>query len=93
MTSGADGVSEHAGASTCVRHESRRPACACRTKPFIRPPLMSFNASMWSCGPPALRSAVSWYGRWQLRVDGSGTQTVGTPFFIGIPSAPGYVPK
>ena len=39
------------------------------------------------------RSAVSWYGRWQVRFDGSGTQTVGTPFFIGMPSAPGYVPK
>ena len=93
MTSGDDGASEHVGASTCATHESRRPARACLMKPFISPPLMSRTASMWSCGPPALRSAVSWYGRWQLRVDGSGTQTVGTPFFIGIPSAPGYVPK
>ena len=28
---------------------------------------------------------MCWYG--------SGAQTVGIPFFIGIPSAPGYVPK
>src|SRR5205823_11477067 len=35
----------------------------------------------------------SWYGGWHAFVLGSGTQTVGTPFDIGIPSAPGYVPK
>ena len=54
---------------------------------------MSWIASTVSCGPPALRSDVSWYGLTQTCVFGSGLQTVGTPFFIGIPSAPGYVPK
>ena len=54
---------------------------------------MSRIASTWSCGPPALRSAVSWYGFTQTPVAGSVEQTVGTPSSIGIPSAPGYVPK
>ena len=50
---------------------------------------MSRIASIVSCGPPALRSDVSWYGLTQTCVFGSGSQTVGTPSFIGIPSAPG----
>ena len=63
------------------------------TKPSILPPLMSLIASMWSCGPPPLRLAESWYGFTHSSVWGSGEQTVGTPSFIGIPSAPGNVPK
>jgi hypothetical protein len=63
------------------------------TKPFIFPPAMSATASLWSCGPPALRSCGSWYGLTQIPVFGSVEQTVGTPFRIGIPFAPGYVPK
>src|SRR6266550_3703060 len=54
---------------------------------------MSRTASIVSCGPPALRSEVSWYGLTQTCVFGSGLQTVGTPSFIGIPSAPGNVPE
>ena len=54
---------------------------------------MSLIASLWSCGPPALRSNLSWYGFMQMPVSGSTEHTVGTPCFIGIPSAPGYVPK
>ena len=89
MTSGFFGASEHVGASICATQESRRPARARLMKPSIFPPSMSSTASRWSCGPPAFRSAVSWYGRSQPFVAGFGTQTVGTPFFIGIPSAPG----
>ena len=34
-----------------------------------------------------------WYGRTHLWAIGSGTQTVGFPLRIGMPSAPGNVPK
>ena len=69
------------------------PCAPARWKPSILPWSMSRTASIVSCGPPALRSDVSWYGLTQTCVFGSGLQTVGTPSFIGIPSAPGYVPK
>src|SRR5215475_5220507 len=62
------------------------------TNPSIAPPSMSAVALDCPCGPPPLTSAVSWNGRWQPPA-GSRTQTVGTPPAIGIPSAPGYVPK
>ena len=34
-------------------------------KPFMRPSATSRTASILSCGPPKLRFAWSWYGRWQ----------------------------
>ncbi len=66
-----------------------RPRRARAWNPFIFPPLMSRTASTAEWGPPALRFAVSWYGLTHTCVFGSGEQTVGTPFCIGIPSAPG----
>src|SRR5258707_13105364 len=61
--------------------------------PSILPPLMSRSASTWSCGPPAFRLDGSWKGLTHACLYGSGTQTVGTPLRIGMPSAPGNVPK
>ena len=69
------------------------PPWASAMKPSILPPLMSAAALVSPCGPPAFLSAESWNGLTQVVVFGSGTQTVGTPFRIGIPSAPGKVPK
>src|SRR5581483_11693859 len=43
--------------------------------------------------PPSFTSEGSWKGRTQWPRAGSGMQTVGRPCRIGIPSAPGYVPK
>src|SRR5437867_7494108 len=61
--------------------------------PSIRPPLRSVTNAPAVCGPPALTGEVSWNGRTHRRVTGSGSLTIGTPPFIGMPSAPGYVPK
>ena len=44
-------------------------------------------------GPARLAVGVVWYGLTQWCPYGSGTQTVGMPLRIGIPSAPGNVPK
>src|SRR5512136_736079 len=63
------------------------------TKPFILPALTSALAEAAACGPPALTSCGLWYGFTHSLVLGSVAHTVGTPFCIGMPSAPGYVPK
>src|SRR3954468_23682384 len=64
-------------------------------KPSILPPLMSLFAAAFVCGPPWLMSSVVNHGRvhpWLT--SGFGTQTFGVPSAsIGIPSAPGKVPK
>jgi len=52
-----------------------------------------FVAAVTLCGPPPSINEVSWYGRTQPATPGTGTQTVATPLRIGIPSAPGKVPK
>src|SRR2546430_1480825 len=44
-------------------------------KPSMRPPATSLRASINSCGPPKLRSKVSWYGRSQRCSIESGTHT------------------
>src|SRR3954470_9328729 len=63
-------------------------------KPSILPPLMSLFAAALVCGPPWLMSSVVNHGRVHPSLtSGFGTQTVGLPFFIGIPSASGKVPK
>ena len=62
------------------------------TKPSILPPSMSRCASTAWWEPPKLRSFASWNGRMQGPF-GLGTQTAGRPYCIGIPSAPGNVPK
>jgi hypothetical protein len=45
------------------------------------------------CGALELRGEWSKYGRTHAFKVGSGRHTVGTPSCIGIPSAPGNVPK
>ena len=89
MTSGVAEL-EHSGLSA-VLTSTPQPFLAFAAwamNPSIFPPSTSAIALASPCGPPPLTSAVSWYGFWQPPV-GSGTQTVGTPFFIGMPSAPG----
>ncbi len=54
---------------------------------------MSAVALFWLWGPPPLTSAWSTYGFTHCPVVASGEHTVGTPLAMGIPSAPGYVPK
>ena len=54
---------------------------------------MSARASELPCGPPSSLLAVLWNGVTQPPLAGSGTQTVGDPPAIGMPSTPGYVPK
>src|SRR5947207_9022346 len=63
------------------------------TQPFIFPSAMSALADHTSCPPPRFRNHESWNGFTQTPVSGFGLHTVGTPSFIGIPSAPGNVPK
>ena len=64
-------------------------------KPFIAPPLTSASAAAWVCGPPSnlmlwLRKGFTHRPFWNL----FGTHTANEPFgFVGIPSAPGNVPK
>ncbi len=64
-----------------------------RTKPSIAPPFTSILEWDRSCGPPWLIRAASWNGRTHLPSTGSGMHTVGFPFVIGMPFAPGNVPK
>ena len=59
------------------------------TKPFICPPLTSAVAFAALCGPPPFTSAWSTEGGTHWPVARSGAQTVGTPFCIGMPAAPG----
>src|SRR5947209_17880861 len=54
---------------------------------------MSAVALAAECGPPAFLSFVSWYGLSHAPVRGFGLHTVGMPWRIGMPLAPGYVPK
>ena len=58
-------------------------------KPSIFPRLMSRALAGLVCGPPWLLSACNTYGLTQSPAIGSGTHTVGTPWFIGMPIAPG----
>src|SRR5438552_13321744 len=69
------------------------PASACWIKPSILPDLMSALAFVCPCGPPWLRSFESWNGLTHWPLAGSFTHTAGCPFCMGIPSAPGNVPK
>ncbi len=62
-------------------------------KPFIFPWASSATALTCPWGPPPLISEVSWYGLSHLPVIGSVAHSLGTPCDIGMPSAPGYVPK
>ena len=63
-------------------------------KPSILPPSTSTTECGKSCGPPSLTNVASWYGFWHRCSTGSGTHTFGVPsLFIGMPSAPGNVPK
>jgi hypothetical protein len=83
----------HTGSTVAWSHAFIRPATAERANPSIAPPLMSRSAAVTLCGPPPSINEVSWYGRTQPATPGTGTQTVATPLRIGIPSAPGKVPK
>jgi len=90
MTSGVAEL-RHAGSVAEVQVLLAPSAWA--MKPSICPPSMSAVALVSPCGPPPLTSAWSTYGWTQLPVWGSGTQTEGTPSCMGMPSAPGKVPK
>src|SRR6478736_1314019 len=83
----------HTGLRESCLQDFVRPATADRANPFIAPLLMSRIAAPTPCGPPPSTNDVSWNGRTQPETWGTGTQTVGTPLCIGIPSAPGKVPK
>jgi hypothetical protein len=81
----------HAGAKAFVQ-----PFCVASdvcAKPSILPPSMSRSAAFTLCGPPPLTSWWSTNGAMHFRVAGSGAHTVGLPFSMGMPSAPGKVPK
>src|SRR6516225_6347566 len=54
---------------------------------------MSVTALLRPWPAPPFTRLGSWKGLSQPPVRGSGTQTVNCPFFAGMPSAPGYVPK
>jgi len=69
-------------------------AMADLTNPSILPASTSVTDARWSCGPPCAYWLVLWYGRTQCPSTGSGTHGSGVPSGrIGIPSAPGNVPK
>src|SRR5215216_2340041 len=69
------------------------PRSASATKPSIAPPWMSARDASSVCGPPTFTRLGSWYGRRHPPRAGSGRQTLGPSSAIGIPSAPGNVPK
>ena len=69
------------------------PFAALSTKPFIPPSARQVANAVALCGPPPVRSWGSWNGATHGPPSGEGEQTVGTPPSIGIPSAPGNVPK
>src|ERR1700730_9789850 len=81
----------HAGSTPSTQR--RRPIWPCRMNPFIFAPLTSAIAFLAEWGPPPLTSAWSTYGATQDTVAGLDTHVAGLPFFIGMPSAPGKVPK
>src|SRR5215467_165960 len=93
MTSGGPEVRQTARGGYSALQPRLRACSATLTKPSILPPLMSVFASDSLCPPPPFTRLASWYGRSHFLVRGSGTHTVKCPFFAGIPSAPGYVPK
>src|SRR5256885_1423924 len=79
MTSGFSARREQSGSLGFVMQPLRRPNSACPMKPSILPPPMSAVAAASPCGPPALRSRVSWNGSWQPPLAGSGTHTAKSP--------------
>src|SRR5690349_18694093 len=86
------GPAEHNGLVGSLQLESAFSAC--ETKPSIKPPFTSAAIDAAPCGPPPLLSAWSAYGVAQTPAAGSGLHTVGAPLAsVGIPSAPGKVPK
>jgi len=64
-----------------------------RMKPSMRPPFTSFWPATGPCAPPESSAPFGSRNGFTQRPTPFGTHTVGTPCFIGIPSARGYVPK
>ncbi len=58
-------------------------------KPSIFPPSTSATEWRWVWGPPFWSWLVEWNGGTHFCRTGSGTHTVGEPFAMGMPSAPG----
>ncbi len=87
------GLAELVQAGSVGTRHPLRPDSAWAMKPFIWPPLTSAVALGAEWGPPPFTSAWSGYVATHCPVCESSTHTVGTPFFMGIPSAPGNVPK
>lgn len=64
-----------------------------RMNPSILPPFTEIAELICRWGPPWLIRSSEWNGGTHLSSTGSGTHTVGLPSFMGMPSAPGNVPK
>jgi hypothetical protein len=59
----------------------------------MRPPSVSACDESALCCAPPFTWLASWYGYWQPALRGSGRHTLNCPSLVGIPSAPGKVPK
>ncbi len=61
--------------------------------PSMAPPCTSAEEYTAPWGPPSLTGDRSWNGRMHAWRAESGTHTVGMLRRLGMPSAPGYIPK